>query len=140
MFPRERLVYLSPDSHNDLRLFNPNDVYVIGGIVDKGDDKQPLTLSAAKRMKIRHARFPMRQNIGLVADLNVDTCVSILNDLKDTNDWFYSLRWVPSRYLANRARTSLQEEHQNMYQAHRNLSPTSHKGEDEMEGTKHSTL
>jgi len=44
----------------------------------------PLTLSAAKRLRIRHARFPMRQHLGLTGDLNVDSCVAIMNDLKVT--------------------------------------------------------
>ena len=39
MFPTEQMVYLSPDSHNDLHKFNPNDIYVIGGIIDKGEDR-----------------------------------------------------------------------------------------------------
>ena len=39
LFPAERMVYLSPDSNNDLQKFNPDDIYVIGGIIDKGNDR-----------------------------------------------------------------------------------------------------
>ena len=49
----------------------------------------PLTLSAAKRLRIRHARFPMRQHLGLTGDLNVDSCVAIMNDLKVKNPSFF---------------------------------------------------
>ena len=41
LFPKERLVYLSPDSKNDLMEFDDDDIYVIGGIIDKGDDYSP---------------------------------------------------------------------------------------------------
>lgn len=36
---KERLVYLTPDSPNELLEFNHNDVYVIGAIVEKGREK-----------------------------------------------------------------------------------------------------
>ena len=39
MFPTERMVYLSPDSKNDLKCYDPNDIYIIGGIVDRGSDR-----------------------------------------------------------------------------------------------------
>jgi hypothetical protein len=39
MFPPEKLVYLSPDSRNDLKYFNPDDIYVIGGLVDRGSER-----------------------------------------------------------------------------------------------------
>ena len=38
--------------------------------------------ASAKKNKIRHARFPMRKVLGLKCDLNVDTCVAIMNDLR----------------------------------------------------------
>jgi len=125
MFPHDRLVYLSPDSRNDLKRFNKDDIYVIGGIIDK-IEKVPLTLSAAKKMNIRHARFPMRRVLGLHQDLNIDTCVAIMNDLKESNDWFYALRWLPSRCLFNRIENNPNPpvEHQLMFRAHRQLSPT----------------
>ena len=85
LFPREKLVYLSPDSRNDLQSYNDDDIYVIGGIIDKGDDRAPLTLADAKRHNVRHARFPMRKTIGLHADLNVESCVAIMCDLKASN-------------------------------------------------------
>jgi len=132
MFPRDRLVYLSPDSRNDLKYFNHQDIYVIGGILDKFDDRQPFTLSAAKKLKIRHARLPMKQYIGLTAELNIETCVNILADVKDSQDWFFAMRWVPSRHFANRVRSGNNLEHQLIYRAHRHLSPTVWKGVDEM--------
>lgn len=137
MFPHDRLVYLSPDSRNDLKKFNKNDIYVIGGIIDK-IERVPLTLSAAKKMNIRHARFPMRRVLGLHHDLNIDTCVAIMNDLKASNDWFYALRWLPSRILFTRMTNNPNPpvEHQLMFRAHRQLSPTSPSPEDRIRNTR----
>ena len=120
LFPREKLVYLSPDSKNDLRMLNEDDIYVIGGIIDKGDDRAPLTLANAKKNKIRHARFPMKRVIGMKADLNVETCVAIMTDLKYSQDWFYSLRWVPPRFFGNRLKSGdASMEHRLLYRAHK---------------------
>lgn len=131
MFPHDRLVYLSPDSNVDLMEFNPNDIYVVGGIIDIAES-QPLTLSAAKRLKIRHARFPLRRIIGLTSELNVDTCVNMLNDLKEYQDWFYACRWVPARHFGNRLKTGGANlvEHTLIYRAHRHLHPLVWKGEE----------
>jgi len=127
LFPKEQLVYLSPDSRNDLQKFNGNDVYVIGGLVDKGDERRPMTLSAAKRDGIRHARFPMKQVLGLKAELNVETCVAIMADYKYSQDWFYSFRWIPSRIFNNRVlRGSPHMEHRLAYRSHKALSPITH--------------
>ena len=121
LFPREKMVYLSPDSNNDLKRCNEDDIYVVGGIIDIGHDRAPLTLANAKKHKIRHARFPMKRVIGMKADLNVETCVAIMNDLKYSQDWFYSLRWVPSRFFNNRLKAADGGalEHRLIYRAHK---------------------
>jgi len=128
IFDPERMVYLSPDSRNDLKEIDPDDIYIIGGMVDK-HDRQPLTLSRAKRQGIRHARFPMKRILEIKADLNVETCVAILCDMKAHQDWFYAFRWVPARYFGNRVKNlttnpEYQLEHELIYRAHRALSPT----------------
>ena len=45
-------------------------------------DKSLFLSAAAKRDGIRHARFPMKQVLGLKAELNVETCVAIMADYK----------------------------------------------------------
>jgi len=132
IFPSEKLVYLSPDSKNDLTSFNHEDIYVIGGIVDNADNRTPLTISAAKKHKIRHARLPMTRVMGMRCDLNIDTCVAIMNDVRIYNDWFYAMRWIPPRYLKNRImpRETSKPEHQLIYRAHRCLYPNTPMGED----------
>jgi len=57
-----RIVYLSPNAPKCMTRFDPDDVYVIGCIVDKSAEK-PLTLARAKKEKIRCARFPLDEHI-----------------------------------------------------------------------------
>ena len=63
LFPRNRLVYLSPDSREVLWNYNPDDVYIIGGLVDL-DYKSKESLAIAKQQGIRHARLPMGETLG----------------------------------------------------------------------------
>jgi mitochondrial ribonuclease P protein 1 len=35
IFPKENLVYLTPHCRNDLMEYNPDDVYIVGAMVDK---------------------------------------------------------------------------------------------------------
>ena len=58
LFPRERLVYLSPHASEWLPEVNCDDVYIIGGIVDKSYPK-PLSLARAKEQGIRTYKFPL---------------------------------------------------------------------------------
>lgn len=98
MFDRRRLVYLSPDSKEDLETFDHNDVYIVGCITDL--ETKPLTKEKAQRHGIRHTKFPIRKYLG-----NTTTCLLTLNqvcdvlyDLKDTGDWRTALRHVPVRF------------------------------------------
>jgi ribonuclease P protein 1 len=65
LFPPERLVYLTPDSKTDLLKYDPDDVYVVGGIVEMSQDV-PYTLREAKKRGIRHARLPIKRTLGSV--------------------------------------------------------------------------
>ena len=130
LFPKERLLYLSPDSKNDLMKHDPNNIYVIGGLIDTcsgGTGKHaPYTLSQAKKQKIRHARLPMKRIIGINRELNIDHCVAIMADFKFTNDWFYSFRWVPARLFKNRLKSphGYTAEMEAVFMAHKKLSPS----------------
>ena len=57
LFPRERLVYLSPDAPELASEWRHDDVYVIGGVVDKSDRGGKMTLSKIKSLGIRSQRF-----------------------------------------------------------------------------------
>ncbi|CAN8001725.1 unnamed protein product [Ixodes hexagonus] len=57
LYPRERLVYLTPDAKQTLS-YDHDAVYIIGAIVDKSDQK-PLSLAKAKREGIKIAKLPL---------------------------------------------------------------------------------
>lgn len=56
-YPRESLVYLSPDSPHLLKEYNGNDVYIIGGLVDLAGGKS--LYPKAKEEGIRSAKLPL---------------------------------------------------------------------------------
>lgn len=58
LYPREKLVYLSPNAPEVMRKYDHNRVYIVGGIVDKSNSK-PLTLAKAKREGIDMVKLPL---------------------------------------------------------------------------------
>ena len=95
LFPAKNLVYLSPDSRTDLVDYRDDDIMILGALL--GKESKFHTLTKAKQDGIRHARFPMRKVLGFTAALNIDACLPIINDFRNTKDWFYSFRWLPPR-------------------------------------------
>lgn len=57
LYPRERLVVLTPDSPNTIE-YDSNDIYVVSGIVDFART-DPLSFDKANRLGVRTARLPM---------------------------------------------------------------------------------
>lgn len=96
---RERLVYLSPDSPTLLKEFNDRDVYIIGGLVDKGA-KKPLTYAKAKELGIRTARLPLEQFLQWKQSnksLTIDQMTKIVLEFKKSRDMRQAVQHVPSR-------------------------------------------
>lgn len=60
LFPREKIVYLSPHSKKDLIEYDHDAIYIIGGIVDKSD-QSPISLAKSKKQGLRTARLPLDQ-------------------------------------------------------------------------------
>ncbi|XP_031640234.1 mitochondrial ribonuclease P protein 1 homolog [Contarinia nasturtii] len=88
VFPKEKLVLLTPNLPNVLREYNNDDHYVISSIVDRGD-KKPLSIAKAKELNIRHARLPLEQyrRCRMNKALTLDQTMSIMLELKRTRDW-----------------------------------------------------
>lgn len=101
-YPREKLLYLSPDSENELINFDPGDIYVLGAIVDKGASR-PLSLTKARMLGIRHARLPLDRYVkfkrGSRKRLGISNVVEILQSWKTTKDWEEAFRRIPSYKL-----------------------------------------
>jgi ribonuclease P protein 1 len=86
IFPKEKLIYLSPDSNVEMTSFDHDAVYIIGGIIDLSrysfflqitkekhsffciciGGKKPLTFGKAKRENIRHQRLPIDRYVKYV--------------------------------------------------------------------------
>lgn len=101
-FPKEKLVYLTPHTKNDLVEFNHDDIYIIGAMVDKINN-EPLSLAKAKKLGLRMARLPLDRYLqwgsGSGKSLTLNQMTSILLHQKETNDWRKSLDVVPRRKL-----------------------------------------
>lgn len=100
IFPSENLVYLSPDASVVMDEFNADDQYVIGSIVDKGN-QAPLTHAKAKKVQVRSVRFPLDKYIRFHShkNLTLDQVTNILLELRKTQDWSKALRHVPGRKM-----------------------------------------
>ncbi len=64
VFPREKLIYLSNDSPNVMRHFDPNKVYIVGALVDRNsNDFKYASYSQAKSDKIHSLKLPIDQHV-----------------------------------------------------------------------------
>uniref|UniRef100_A0A8C8R4V5 tRNA methyltransferase 10 homolog C n=1 Tax=Pelusios castaneus TaxID=367368 RepID=A0A8C8R4V5_9SAUR len=99
VFPRNKLIYLTADSPNVMKMFEHDKIYIIGSLVDK-NTQTGLSLSQAKRLKLTTQRLPLEKylNWGLGGkNLTLDQMIRILLVLKDTGDWMEALKFVPKR-------------------------------------------
>uniref|UniRef100_G3MRS8 RNA (guanine-9-)-methyltransferase domain-containing protein 1 n=1 Tax=Amblyomma maculatum TaxID=34609 RepID=G3MRS8_AMBMU len=97
IFPKEKLVYLTPDSENTLDEFDYDAVYVVGALVDK-EAKNGATLSKATSEGLKTARFPQTfawsWQKEVAQPLHLIDVFKILLALKQTNDWKTALRFI----------------------------------------------
>lgn len=104
IFPKDKLVYLTPHCKSDLTEFNPDHIYIIGAMVDTVNN-EPLSLAKAKREGLRMARLPLDRFLqwgsGSGKSLTLNQMTHILLDLKKTGDWTKALEHVPRRKIFN---------------------------------------
>ncbi|XP_049879692.1 mitochondrial ribonuclease P protein 1 homolog [Pectinophora gossypiella] len=102
IFPKEKLVYLTPHCREELTTFDPDAVYIIGCMVDKSNN-EPLSLAKAKRDGLKMAKLPLDRYLewgpGSKKNLNMNHMVPILLDLRLTGNWEFALRHIPRRKL-----------------------------------------
>lgn len=60
LFDKDRLVYLTPDSPNEMTHYDHEAIYILGGIYD-AENKEPLTYQKAVRQNIRHCKLPLEK-------------------------------------------------------------------------------
>ena len=96
---RASLVYLSADSPHELGALSPDDVYVVGGIVDRNRHKG-LTQDGAAAAGVRSARLPLAAHCALAGSsvLTVNQVLELLLAMLELGDWRAACdRVVPKR-------------------------------------------
>ena len=96
---KTNLVYLTADSEHELEDFKDDEVYIIGGIVDRNRYKN-LTLNKANEQGIRHARLPIRDHLKMSGThvLTVNQTLDIIHAQLELRDWDQAMdRAVPMR-------------------------------------------
>lgn len=104
IFPRERLVYLTPDAKDSIQTYNHDDIYIIGAFLDKFSLNKPVSHTKALCEGIRQYRLPINENVvwgsGASKHLCIMHMVAILNHVKKTGHWREALtKYIPKRKL-----------------------------------------
>ncbi|GIY33690.1 mitochondrial ribonuclease P protein 1 homolog [Caerostris darwini] len=101
LYPRDKLVYITPYAKEPLKVYDPNAVYIIGGLVDKCV-REPVVLAKAKKEGIRAVHLPYDEYLmwGRGAkSLPLNVLLEIMLEMKNVNDWKKAFRYVPKRKL-----------------------------------------
>ncbi|XP_049546579.1 tRNA methyltransferase 10 homolog A [Anopheles darlingi] len=88
LFPRDRLVYLTSESENVLERLEPNDVYVIGGLVDHNQHKGHC-YRLSQELGVRHARLPLAEHLVIKTRtiLTINQVFEIMLHIHAGRDW-----------------------------------------------------
>ncbi|XP_022105403.1 mitochondrial ribonuclease P protein 1-like [Acanthaster planci] len=100
VFPMEDIVYLTADSPNIMRSYDPNKVYIIGALVDSHKILRGVSFAKAKRLDLAHARLPLDLFLKWSSggkNLTLDQMIQILIELNTSGDWVKALNHVPVR-------------------------------------------
>ncbi|GFU28708.1 mitochondrial ribonuclease P protein 1 homolog [Nephila pilipes] len=101
LYPKEKLVYITPHAKEPLKTYDHNAVYIVGGLVDKCV-REPVILAKAKREGIRAVHLPYDEYLMWGRgnkSLPLNQLLEILLEMKNTNDWKKAFRYVPPRKL-----------------------------------------
>lgn len=100
-FDKNKLVYLTPHCREEMAYFNPDDIYIIGAMVDKAHN-EPISVAKAKKHGIRMAKFPLDRFFQFQGGkcLTINQAVDILLEMKVSQDWKKALTSsVPKRKI-----------------------------------------
>ncbi|XP_049777847.1 mitochondrial ribonuclease P protein 1 homolog [Schistocerca cancellata] len=103
LFPKDKIVYLTPHCREELINYDHEAVYVIGAVVDKSS-LGPVSLAKAKREGVKMAKLPLDRYLtwgaGSGKSLTLNQMIQILLEIKTSGDWGKALSFVPRRKLA----------------------------------------
>eukprot|EP00929_Paragymnodinium_shiwhaense_P013401 TRINITY_DN121260_c0_g1_i1.p1 TRINITY_DN121260_c0_g1~~TRINITY_DN121260_c0_g1_i1.p1 ORF type:complete len:513 (-),score=108.74 TRINITY_DN121260_c0_g1_i1:741-2279(-) len=115
-FPREKLVYLSPDADEDLDEVCKDAVYVVGGLVDRAVCRDRSLQQAQEHQAQCVRRLPIKScgPPGMHPVLNIDVVVAILSErhrLGPQSDWREIFaKCIPKRHQPGPTRGMLRKE------------------------------
>ncbi|XP_006271836.1 tRNA methyltransferase 10 homolog C [Alligator mississippiensis] len=99
LFPRDRLIYLTPDSRKIMTTFEHDKIYIIGSLVDKTGQPRS-SFAQARRLNLPTAKLPLDKYLRWTSgrkSLTLNQMLCILLTLKETGDWKKALQFVPQR-------------------------------------------
>ncbi|XP_069683928.1 mitochondrial ribonuclease P protein 1 homolog [Periplaneta americana] len=104
VFPKEKIVYLTPHCREELNEFDHDAVYIIGAMVDKVNN-EPLSLAKAKREGLKMAKLPLDRYLtwgsGSSKSLTLNQMIRILLEIRQSGSWEKALQHVPKRKVAS---------------------------------------
>ena len=102
--PRERLVYLTQQSRNDLTEFDSNHVYVMPAFI-ASSGQPPFCIARAKEKGVRMARLPFARHLNWRAGHGTKTPLNqmtqILLDVRSGATWVEAFQHLPPRLKLN---------------------------------------
>jgi tRNA (guanine9-N1)-methyltransferase len=111
LYPNDKLVYLTPDSPNALTEFDPEKIYVIGGLVDETTTKN-VSLQFAGEKQISTGRLPIDEYF--MPDKSKKEAVGTFKKVLTVNQvfdiiltWYRSKDWVKAISAGLPERTGL---------------------------------
>jgi len=93
VFPKERLVFLTPDAETSLDRFEDSTIYIIGGVVDRSVRKS-VTLNRALEERITVRRLPIQEYFPARRGshiLNIDAVLASICKHRELEDWTMAL-------------------------------------------------
>lgn len=126
-FNKDQLVYLTPNATEKMQEYNHDDIYIVGGFLDKSCLNKPASHMKATREGIRQYRLPLDEHVvwgsGSSKHLCIMHMVGILNSLKEGNDWSTTLQTnIPKRKLKDNEVVLREEEKRRVAYLRRKLS------------------
>nr|CAG4642787.1 EOG090X0D3U [Evadne anonyx] len=102
LYPKDKLVYLTPHCKTELTHYDSDAVYIVGAIVDKSNN-EPLSWAKASKENVKMAKLPLDSYLnwgsGSGKSLTLNSMVNIMLELKKSGNWKKALEHIPQRKL-----------------------------------------
>ncbi|KAH9404717.1 tRNA methyltransferase 10 C [Tyrophagus putrescentiae] len=113
LFPRHRLVYLSPHARESITSYSHDDIYILGGYNDRSSHMKVSNVKAQQE-GIRCYRLPLDESVLWrqgSRNLCLNQVAAILQAVKSTGNWKESIaKWTPQRKMKSSEELMLEDE------------------------------